>query len=200
MTADHPLDPAAPADAPDALAAGLPASTISIRRAHPAELDDAGAVVRRAYEADGHSGDYLDVVADARDRSRDADIIVALGEGNRVLGCVTFVLPGTRWAELSRPGEAEFRMLGVDPGAQGRGVGRALTEGCIDRARALGACRLLLSSLPSMTSAHRLYLRLGFRHRPDLDFSPVPGVQLLGFALDLAGDRPFLVQAPGARP
>jgi GNAT superfamily N-acetyltransferase len=112
---------------------------------------------------------------------------------------VTFVLPGSRCAELSSPDEAEFRMLRVHPGARGLGAGsvrcglgagRALTSWCIDRARAAGTRRLLLCSLPSMTSAHRIYLGLGFRRQPGLDFSPVPDVALLGFELPLRGGGP----------
>jgi ribosomal protein S18 acetylase RimI-like enzyme len=168
---------------PDPVTASSPA--IAVRPAHPRELAAAGAVVRLAYEADGHDGDYLDVVEDAEDRSRDAQIVVAVDEQGQVLGCVTFVLPGSRWSELSGPGEAEFRMLGVHPQAQGRGVGRALTHWCIDQARRTGARRLLLCSLPSMAAAHRLYSGLGFRRLPALDQRPYPGLLLLAFELPL---------------
>src|SRR6476619_4304467 len=47
-------------------------------------------------------------------------------------------------AEVSRPGEAEFRMLAVAPGAQRRGAGEALVRACVGRARALGAEALVL--------------------------------------------------------
>jgi ribosomal protein S18 acetylase RimI-like enzyme len=176
-------DPAAPAPAPAPTTAS-PAA-IDVRPAHPQELAAAGAVVRLAYEADGHGGDYLDVVEDARDRSRDAQIVVAVDEQGQVLGCVTFVSPPSRWSELSEPGEVEFRMLGVHPQAQGRGVGRALTHWCIDQARHTGARRLLLCSLPSMTAAHRLYTGLGFRRLPERDLRPHPGLLLLAFELPL---------------
>jgi ribosomal protein S18 acetylase RimI-like enzyme len=164
---------------------GTDAVGVTVRPARPEELRAAGAVVRLAYAADGHQGDYLEVVADATDRSRDAQVAIAVDDVGGVLGCVTFVLPGSRWAELSQPGEAEFRMLGVHPQARGRGVGRALTSWCIDRARAAGARRVLLCSLPTMSAAHRIYLALGFRRCPGLDFSPVPGADLLGFELSL---------------
>jgi hypothetical protein len=36
-----------------------------------------------------------------------------------------------------------------------------------------------------MTSAHRIYERLGFRRAPERDWSPVPGVDLMAFALRL---------------
>jgi GNAT superfamily N-acetyltransferase len=179
---------------------------VTVRPAHPDELVAAGAVVRDAYAADGlGSEDYLDVLADAPGRSREAEIAVAVDEGmggvekghngngdghngcGDVLGCVTFVLPGSRWAEVSGAGEAEFRMLGVSPRARGRGVGTALVRWCIARARELGRTRLLLCSSVDMTDAHRLYRREGFARRPDLDFSPKPRVELLCF--DLALDR-----------
>jgi hypothetical protein len=34
-------------------------------------------------------------------------------------------------------------------------------------------------------AAHRVYGRLGFRRTPDRDWSPAPGIELLGFRLDL---------------
>lgn len=161
---------------------------VLVRLARPEELAPAGAVVRQAYAADGHSGGYLDVIADTRDRSTDADIVVALDDAGQVVGCVTFVLPGSRWAELSGPGEAEFRMLGVHPQARGRGVGRALAAWCISHARGLGLRRLLLCSLPTMTAAHRVYAGLGFRRLPELDWSPEPGLLLQAFELPLLAD------------
>jgi ribosomal protein S18 acetylase RimI-like enzyme len=36
-----------------------------------------------------------------------------------------------------------------------------------------------------MTSAQRLYERLGFRRDPDHDWSPAPDILLLGYVLDL---------------
>ena len=81
--------------------------------------------------------------------------------------------------------EAAFRMLVVDPAVQGGGVGRLLVEECLDRARAAGKRRMVLSTDPRMTAAHRLYGRLGFTRLPDRDWSPVPGIDLLVYARDL---------------
>jgi ribosomal protein S18 acetylase RimI-like enzyme len=58
-------------------------------------------------------------------------------------------------------------------------------EWCLDRAAALGARRVVICSATSMQAAHHLYRRRGFVRRPDLDWSPVPGVDLLAFSLDL---------------
>jgi ribosomal protein S18 acetylase RimI-like enzyme len=76
-------------------------------------------------------------------------------------------------------------MLGVLPTARGRGVAEALVHWCVATARADGAHRLLLSTQVDMRAAQRLYARLGFTRRADLDWTPEPGVQLLGLQLDL---------------
>jgi ribosomal protein S18 acetylase RimI-like enzyme len=170
---------------------------ILVRPAREDELDAAGEVVRAAYEAD-HLADpgYLAIVANARARSRDAVVAVALdaapplGRGRApsppsVIGSVTFALHGSRWAQLARQGQAEFRMLGVHPDARGRGVGVALVRWCLDRARVSGAHEVVISSATSMRAAHRLYTALGFTRRPALDWSPMPGLDLLGFAVVL---------------
>lgn len=165
----------------------VPAGTAVVRAATPAELDAAGDVVRVAYTADGHGHPtYLAILADAHDRAVDAEIAVAVDATGDVLGSVTFALPGSRWAELSGgDDEAEFRMLGVRPDARGRGIARALVEWCLARAAQHGRRRVVICSQQDMAAAHRLYTRLGFARRPDLDWTPVPGVDLLGFELDL---------------
>ena len=160
-----------------------------IREARPEELADAGDVVVRAYRAlwnDPHH-DYLEHIRDAAGRARHCPILVAVDpEDGSVLGCVTYVPGhGNPFAELARETEAEFRMLGVAPEAQGRGVGEALVRACIARARAAHRSRMVLSTSSAMRSARRLYERLGFRRVPERDWTPVPGVDLLAYVLDL---------------
>jgi hypothetical protein len=46
---------------------------------------------------------------------------------------------------------------------------------------------VVISSLPQMAAAHRLYTRLGFRRLPERDWTPVPGVDLIAFTVDLEG-------------
>lgn len=171
---------------------------LTVRPATPAELPAAGEAVRAAYEADGigdPDGSYLVVVADAAARADDALVLVAVS-GHDVLGSVTYARHGSPWAEVCAAGEAEFRMLGVLPAGRGRGVGAALVAACADRARAEGARRLALSADARSAAAHRLYERAGFERRADLDWSPVPGVQLVGYSLDLYG--PERLNPPGS--
>ncbi|MGH9187409.1 MAG: GNAT family N-acetyltransferase [Acidimicrobiales bacterium] len=53
----------------------------------------------------------------------------------------------------------------VDEDARGQGVGEALTEAMLERARQLGCVTVDLTSRPSREAANRLYLRLGFTLR-----------------------------------
>ncbi|MFS8103191.1 GNAT family N-acetyltransferase [Lentzea alba] len=170
-----------------------------IRPATEADLPAIGAVTVEAYRVDGYlegTEDYADHLADAASRFRDAELLVAVdtsgaanssdavdsaGSGT-VLGSVTIVLPGTPYAEISRPGELEFRMLSVSAAARGRGVGEALVRAVIDRARAAGIGQVVLSSSEKMAAAHRLYERLGFTRLPERDWAPLPGLNLVAYA------------------
>ena len=154
------------------------------------EADAAGGVVADAYFSDGFREDgYRTQLLDGRARARDATLLVAVEQVDgvdRVVGSVTYAVPGQPYAEVSRPDEAEFRMLGVSPAGQGRGVGAALVQACIDRARSEGRTALVLCTEVNMLSAQRLYERMGFVRLPERDWQPLPIVHLLayGFRLD----------------
>jgi GNAT superfamily N-acetyltransferase len=160
---------------------------VRVRRARVEELDAVGELTVAAYVADGMdlADSYVEVLADAARRAGDADLLVAVDADDRLLGTVTVCEPGTPWAEVSRPGELEFRMLAVTPAAQGRGVGERLIRAVLDRADERGVYRVVLCSSDYMHVAHRLYHRLGFTRLPCRDWQPVPGLQLLAFALEL---------------
>jgi ribosomal protein S18 acetylase RimI-like enzyme len=93
---------------------------------------------------------------------------------------------GSPLAEFDEPGAAGIRMLAVALDAQGRGVGEALTRACVERAVAAGRTAVVLHSTEWMTTAHRLYRRLGFARDPANDWEVSPGFWLRAFRLDLA--------------
>ncbi|MFE5792323.1 GNAT family N-acetyltransferase [Streptomyces sp. NPDC056503] len=162
----------------------------TIRAVRPEEYEEVGELTARAYLDDGHltfgeDDDYLPVMKDVARRAVEAEVLVAVDAGGALLGAVTFTAGGGEWADIAGPGEAEFRLLAVAHTARGRGVGEALVRACVDRARALDGCaRLVLSTQDRMTTAHRIYERLGFVRIPERDWSPVPGLSpLLAFSL-----------------
>jgi GNAT superfamily N-acetyltransferase len=164
-------------------------SEVLVRAARPEELPSIGALTVAAYQADGlldANPEYVHELSDAARRAEHAELLVAVDADGELLGSVTVVRPGSAFAEISRDGELEFRMLSTTPAARGRGIGEALTRAVLDRARELGAPRVVLCSLDAMKTAHRLYLRLGFTRLPERDWQPVPGFWLRAFALTLA--------------
>jgi ribosomal protein S18 acetylase RimI-like enzyme len=156
-----------------------------IRRVRAEELPSVGKLTAAAYIGDGYVGatdGYVATLADTARRARESEVWVAV-EGDRVVGSVTFVVPGSPYREIARDDEGEFRMLAVDPAARGHGVGRALVELCLRRSRELGYAGIRMSTMDRMDSAHRVYERLGFTRVPDDDWSPEPGVKLLAYGL-----------------
>jgi ribosomal protein S18 acetylase RimI-like enzyme len=161
---------------------------MEIRRARPEDHEAVGRATVAAYAAyldPATDSGYVEHLRDTARRDREAELWVAFDDDATVLGSVTSCPEGSPWRELARPGEGEFRMLAVDPAAQGQGVGRALVAQVVDGFRTDGAHSIVLCSMTTMTAAHRLYERLGFARDPGLDWSPVPGVDLVAFRLEL---------------
>ncbi len=159
-----------------------------LRRATEADHEAIGEVTVAAYTeySNATEGGYVDYLRDAATRDREAELWLAEDEETgEVLGTVTLCPVGSPWREIGADDEAEFRMLGVGPKAQRRGVGSALMDLVVRRAREDGMAAIVLSSLEEMTAAHRIYERQGFERVPDRDWSPVPGVDLIAFRKDI---------------
>lgn len=134
---------------------------------------------------------YLADIIDLEGRSAASDLIVAERDG-RVVGCVSYFPPGAKasypsdsFSEHWPPDWAAFRLLAVDPAARGAGVGRTLTDACIDRARAQGAPALGLHTTQPMAIARAMYERMGFERAPRFDFRPGPTVLVEAYRLPL---------------
>ena len=163
--------------------------TLEVRLAHPDEHVDAGRVTAAAYEEfvrpeDDAWREYLERIADVAERADRTDVLVALEDG-RILGSATLELDGRTEAEDGPlgPSEAHIRMLGVDPGARKRGVGRALMNACEDRARDAGRTHMTLHTTERMRDAQRMYEHLGYVRGADRTFPD--GFVLMSYAKDL---------------
>src|SRR4051794_17657930 len=160
-----------------------------LRRARPEDYGAISAVTLEAYrpQLSESSAAYAEVLGNAEARDLEAELWVAVGPDDReVLGTVTICPDGSPWREIANADEGEFRILAVAPQAQGRGIGEALVRHVLDRFREQGATAVVLSTTPGMAAAHHLYERLGFVRCPERDWSPVPGVDLITYRLELA--------------
>ena len=158
-----------------------------IRSPEPSEFDAAGDVAVAAYA--GFYGDdlvgYEVALRDVAGRMRDADVLVAVVDGT-IAGTVTYVADATSpLAEHQRDGEASIRMLAVSPAFARRGIGRALSLACIERARADRKRAVILHADEAMTASRALYEGLGFRRDPGRDYRPDRVTFLVAYVLDL---------------
>ncbi|MER7116075.1 GNAT family N-acetyltransferase [Saccharomonospora azurea] len=165
-------------------------SDIVVRPARPEEWSAAGELTVAAYRANGYLDDadgkaYTRSLRDAARRAEHGTLLVAVAADGDLVGTATLVEPGSVLAEMCGDGEAELRMVAVAPHARGRGVGEALTRAALDLAAERGATRMVLCSLDIMTTAHRLYERLGFQRVPARDWYTDGGLLLVAFTKEL---------------
>jgi len=165
----------------------------AIRNARDDELDVVAEVMVAAYEeyippdATGELAAYREDIRDVRGRRAHATLIVAAAR-ERILGAVTYYPDGSREGHGGWPRQwAAIRLLAVHPDARGGGIGRALTEECIRRARAGGSRAVGLHTTVFMAVARAMYQRMGFVRVPDFDFWPIPGFHVMAYRLDLQG-------------
>ncbi len=168
-----------------------------IRDARPGDQDAIRQVTLAAYQeyADrmpAHWEAYRQNILATLADPAPAEQIVAEDAGTLV-GTVLLYPAGTVAAPggtpFRRPGP-EARLLAVAPGARGRGIGAALMQECVRRARASGNAVLTLHTTDMMRVARHLYGRMGFVRAPELDFHPAPDLTIQGYRLDLEPAAP----------
>ncbi len=174
------MDPNAAIDAKD--------TRLAIRPARPDEYAAVGELTVEVYVGEGFvraGTPYAAELADTAHRGASAELLVAV-HADRIVGSLTVARPGTPYAEIARPGELEFRMLAVAKTARGLGAGTALVRTVIDIAKAEGFAAVVLTTMPAMVDARRIYDRYGFVPTPDRDWHTPAGELLTVLRLALA--------------
>jgi ribosomal protein S18 acetylase RimI-like enzyme len=164
---------------------------IQIRAVRPEEYEETGGLTQRAYAEYARPGDplwdnYFGMLADAGRRAAFATVLVAVA-GERIVGTATVELDRTiQGTEGLQPGQANIRLVAVDPGARGQGVGRRLVEACVQVARRAGKEVVTLHTIEQMVAAQRIYRSLGFQRDRSRDVELNPDLVLQAFRLPLS--------------
>lgn len=111
-----------------------------------------------------------------------AEVIVAKVEG-QIAGAVAYVGPGKEKASFFPREWPILRMLVVEPRFRGMGLGRALTEECIQRAVRDSAPLIALHTSRIMKVALSMYKRRGFKF--EREAPPIFGVPYDIYLLEL---------------
>ncbi|WP_299248117.1 GNAT family N-acetyltransferase [uncultured Aquimarina sp.] len=116
-------------------------------------------------------------------------LLIAVSENDEIGGGVVYFSDmkyygsgGTAPQEKNASG---FRLLAVAPTARGKGIGKLLTEACIELAKDEKQRQVIIHSTKAMQIAWKMYEKLGFKRSKDLDFKQEE-LSVYGFRLSLS--------------
>ena len=133
--------------------------SIEVIEATTVDDDLVGAMARLIPQL-SDSGSPPDVEALEALVASDSSILLLASANGVIVGAMALVL-----FRIPTGLRAWIEDVVVDEAARGRGIGEALNQVAIERARAAGARTVDLTSRPSREAANRLYRRLGFLER-----------------------------------
>ncbi|HEY0678103.1 MAG TPA: GNAT family N-acetyltransferase [Chitinophagaceae bacterium] len=115
------------------------------------------------------------------------ELLIAVDTRDKITGGVVFFgdmqYYGSGGTATKEQNAAGFRLLAVDPATRGAGIGKMLTNACIQKARDNGLSQVIIHSTKAMQTAWRMYENIGFKRSEDLDFMqgelPVYGFRLM---------------------
>lgn len=145
-------------------------SLAALREFCEADAREINRLAVRAFQE--HSSSYSDwpAMAAAYERmsklAKTGEIVVAETSGN-IVGAVAYIPPHHKKPSYFDQAWPVIRSLVVDPDSRGIGIGRALTQECIDRAKRHKSPVIALHTSPIMTVALPMYLRMGFEWHRD---------------------------------
>jgi ribosomal protein S18 acetylase RimI-like enzyme len=138
---------------------------LRLRDFRPADAPQVNRVALAAFDQfKTHYSDWPAMTASVARMATLADHgeIILAERDDRIIGAVVYVPPGRPKPSCFDAAWPIIRMLVVDPDHRGLGVGRALTEECLSRARRDGSPVIALHTSPFMTVALSMYIRMGF--------------------------------------
>jgi GNAT superfamily N-acetyltransferase len=171
--------------------------TYTIRNAQPAEFNDIGKLMVRVYSQlegfpkEDEQPNYYKTLLNIGDfiHKPGTELLVAVSSEQTIVGGVLFFNNmqhyGSGGTATTEKNAAGFRLLAVDPQVQGKGIGKLLTQACIQKTKDQQLPQLIIHSTKAMQTAWKMYEAIGFRRSADLDFKQGE-LEVFGFRLEIS--------------
>lgn len=166
-----------------------------VRNATSDEFDRIGKLLVKVYSQlegfpkESEQPDYYKMLANIGEMTKkpETELLISVSPEGEIAGAVVYFADmkyygsgGTATKEQNASG---FRLLGVDSAFRGKGIGKALTNECIRKAREKKQQQVVIHTTMAMKTAWKMYESVGFKRSEDLDFLqgelPVFGFRLV---------------------
>jgi GNAT superfamily N-acetyltransferase len=170
-----------------------------VRNAKPEEFLAIGQLMVEVYSQQegfpkqADQPEYYELLANVGDFTRIAgtELLVAVSSEGKIEGAVVYFNEmknyGSGGTATTEQNTAGFRLLAVDQNARGKGIGKLLTNECINKARTNHLSQMIIHTTMAMQTAWKMYEDMGFRRSEVLDFMQ-GDLAVLGFRLSLEED------------
>ena len=170
-------------------------STLSVRLADPKDFEIIGKLMVEVYaKIEGfptqeEQPKYYETLANVGEMTQDPGTEVLVAVYNKeIVGGVVYIGDMKYYRAKSSARQEEnavgIRFLAVRGDMGGKGIGRALTVACIQRAKEEGRSKVILHTTEHMQVAWKMYEKMGFARRAEFDFMPGE-MKVFGFQLFL---------------
>ena len=167
---------------------------VQVSRAVASDFVQVGALMIEVYaNLDGFPSPeeqpkYYEMLANIGDFTKKPSVDLLVAKQEEVLmGAVVYIGDVADYGagiDLSGERAAGFRLLAVSNQSRGLGVGKLLTDACLDRARGEGLPQMIIHTTDAMKVAWGMYEKMGFKRSEDLDFLQ-SGFPVYGFRMKL---------------
>ena len=154
----------------------------SVRNAKPEEFEEIGKLMVSVYsQLEGFPKQdeqpaYYTMLANIGDFTNkpETELLVAASRDDKIAGGIVYFNDmqyyGSGGTATKEKDAAGFRLLAVDLNIRGKGIGKLLTNACIQKAKDKKLSQVIIHSTKAMQTAWKMYESMGFKRSEDLDF------------------------------
>jgi len=168
----------------------------TVRNAQPQEFQEIGQLMVRTYSQlegfpkEAEQPSYYKLLANVGELTTKpfVELFVVVSPEDKIVGAVVYIGDMQYYSPLGIAAKefnaSGFRLLAVDGSTRGAGLGKLLTNACIQKAKEQKKEQMIIHTTNAMQTAWKMYENLGFKRSEDLDFMQGE-LAVFGFRLKL---------------